>query len=212
MTPVLSDAQVERDSRQILLPEVGGRGQARLLASRLLVAGSGEAARIAGTLAARAGVGHLGLLGASGGRPDPGPDCRVREVGLEAGAAADVVIDLTGEARLGASLGVLAQAAGHPFIVGAMCGSGATLATLVGRPCVRCLAPGPFPRRRPGTVDALAAPLALALGALALDEALLALLVPPPRGRLHLLGLDDGTLAAHPLDAPDGCTVCAARA
>ena len=36
---VLSDAQIERYSRQIVLPQVGGRGQERLLAARLAIAG-----------------------------------------------------------------------------------------------------------------------------------------------------------------------------
>lgn len=53
----LSDADVERWSRQILLPEVGGRGQERLCAARVAVRGDGPAAALATTLLARAGVG-----------------------------------------------------------------------------------------------------------------------------------------------------------
>ena len=55
----LTDEQVERYSRQILLPEVGGRGQARLLGARVALAGSDEAAGVAATLLGRAGVGTL---------------------------------------------------------------------------------------------------------------------------------------------------------
>ena len=43
----LTDAQIERYSRQILLPEIGGRGQARLLAAHVVLAGAGEAATAA---------------------------------------------------------------------------------------------------------------------------------------------------------------------
>jgi hypothetical protein len=54
---MLDDARVERYSRQILLPEVGGRGQERLCASHVSVAGDGPAAEMAAALLAAAGVG-----------------------------------------------------------------------------------------------------------------------------------------------------------
>jgi hypothetical protein len=53
---MLADADIERWSRQILLPEVGGRGQERLLASRVAVAGDGPVAATARDLLIRAGV------------------------------------------------------------------------------------------------------------------------------------------------------------
>src|SRR5262249_30849270 len=53
---MLTDAQIERWSRQILLPDVGGRGQVRLLAARLGVLGDGLAAEVAVDLLRRAGV------------------------------------------------------------------------------------------------------------------------------------------------------------
>jgi adenylyltransferase/sulfurtransferase len=43
----LSDQQIERWARQIILPEVGGRGQARLLGATACVAGMGGAAHFA---------------------------------------------------------------------------------------------------------------------------------------------------------------------
>jgi hypothetical protein len=54
---MLSDEQVERYSRQILLAEVGGRGQERLLAARVVVHGDGPTAGFAASLLAAAGVG-----------------------------------------------------------------------------------------------------------------------------------------------------------
>jgi hypothetical protein len=53
---MLDDAAIERWSRQILLPEVGGRGQSRLLAARVAVTGDGAAAAIVRDLLARGGV------------------------------------------------------------------------------------------------------------------------------------------------------------
>ncbi|HWP66706.1 MAG TPA: hypothetical protein VNO26_12410 [Candidatus Limnocylindria bacterium] len=55
---MLADIDVERYARQIVLPEVGGRGQERLLASRVRVLGDGIAGRYAVELLRRAGVGQ----------------------------------------------------------------------------------------------------------------------------------------------------------
>jgi molybdopterin/thiamine biosynthesis adenylyltransferase len=53
---MLDDVALEQYSRQIILPEVGGRGQERLLAARVGVVGDGDAARSALDLLTRAGV------------------------------------------------------------------------------------------------------------------------------------------------------------
>lgn len=55
---MLSDTQVDRYSRQIILPEVGGRGQEKLLASTLLLVQSEQTSILSAYLAA-AGVGRL---------------------------------------------------------------------------------------------------------------------------------------------------------
>jgi hypothetical protein len=61
------DDQLVRYARQMVLPDVGGTGQERLLAARVLVrAGGGAAARAAATYLAAAGVGRLVLDGAPG--------------------------------------------------------------------------------------------------------------------------------------------------
>jgi sulfur-carrier protein adenylyltransferase/sulfurtransferase len=62
--PELSDAQRDRYSRHILLPEVGEAGQARLLKAKMLLLGAGGLGSPAAMYLAAAGVGTLGIVDA----------------------------------------------------------------------------------------------------------------------------------------------------
>lgn len=59
--PRLTDEQVERYSRNILLPEIGGAGQRKLLGSSAFVVGAGGLGSPALLYLAAAGVGRLGV-------------------------------------------------------------------------------------------------------------------------------------------------------
>jgi adenylyltransferase/sulfurtransferase len=109
---MLSDAQIERWSRQVLLPEVGGRGQERLLAARVRVIGTGTAAELAALLVGRAGPTVVA---------DDG----------------DVLVDLTGDPLH--AVASRARAGGRPLVVGAAGAARVAVATVVGRPCGACL-------------------------------------------------------------------------
>jgi sulfur-carrier protein adenylyltransferase/sulfurtransferase len=64
MPAALTDAQRERYSRHILLPEVGEAGQAKLLRSKVLLLGAGGLGSPALMYLAAAGVGTLGIVDA----------------------------------------------------------------------------------------------------------------------------------------------------
>jgi hypothetical protein len=205
----LSDAQIERYSRQILLPEIGGRGQEHLLGARIALAGSGPAAVAAATLLGRAGIGALDLSGDAPDLNELSPDCRVeRHLRLDDAPAPDVSIafahDPLGHAERVARRG--------PFLLGTLVGTRASLLTLVGRPCIRC-APVGIIRPAP-SIDggALASSAALALGALAATEALRVLLRLPRHGRHIVMDLTTGDLESREVEPIASCAACGSDA
>lgn len=58
----LSNEEIERYSRQIILPEVGGKGQKKLLNSSVLVVGAGGLGSPALLYLAAAGIGKIGVV------------------------------------------------------------------------------------------------------------------------------------------------------
>jgi molybdopterin-synthase adenylyltransferase len=58
----LSEAEIRRYARHIVLPEVGGQGQSRLLAARVLIIGAGGLGSPLGLYLAAAGVGTIGIV------------------------------------------------------------------------------------------------------------------------------------------------------
>src|SRR5262245_35264765 len=56
-----TDAQIERYSRQIILPAIGARGQQRLLDTSVRVLGDGRLASTVALYLTTAGIGHLDL-------------------------------------------------------------------------------------------------------------------------------------------------------
>ena len=57
-----TDAQIERYSRHILLPEVGGKGQKKIAQAKILIVGAGGLGSPAALYLAAAGMGTLGLI------------------------------------------------------------------------------------------------------------------------------------------------------
>jgi adenylyltransferase/sulfurtransferase len=57
-----TDEQVERYSRHIILPEVGGKGQRKLLDARVVIIGAGGLGSPTGLYLAAAGIGTIGIV------------------------------------------------------------------------------------------------------------------------------------------------------
>jgi hypothetical protein len=163
---MLNDTEIERYARQVVLPEIGGRGQERLLASRAVVLGEGAASRHAADLLRRAGV-------------------PVSEG--EATERADVVIDL----RAGPA--GPAPVADAPVVMARTCGTRATLTVL---PAALCRVCGASEAGGTTAPDPLTTCGLHALAALAASEAVLVLLAPAPRARRYTIDLATGTLSA----------------
>ena len=60
----MTDEQIERYSRHIILKEVGAKGQKKLLNSKVLIIGAGGLGAPAALYLAAAGVGHIGIVDA----------------------------------------------------------------------------------------------------------------------------------------------------
>ena len=127
----LDERQIERWARQIILPEVGGRGQVRLLEATAAVVGVGGAARFAADLLTRAGI------------------------RMQDGGDADVTLDFSGDHAGAIARGRGVRDARRPFIAVSACADVADVTTLVGRPCVDC-APLAAAAREPEAPLALA--------------------------------------------------------
>src|SRR5438132_7473617 len=61
-----TDSQIERYSRHIILPEVGGKGQKKLARAKILIIGAGGLGSPAALYLAAAGIGTIGLVDGDG--------------------------------------------------------------------------------------------------------------------------------------------------
>jgi molybdopterin/thiamine biosynthesis adenylyltransferase len=218
---MLSDTQVERYSRQIVLPQVGGRGQMALLSATVTIGGSNALATTAALYLAAAGVGSLRVSPPTAAAIEGlNPDCCVvpcaLDVKRDAAAAvsgATVVLWAGTNAATGALLNASCITARVPLICGAATDTAAWMSTCAGfdidAPCFACLASrvGTWRRQDAAWLGGIAAGW---IGTLLATEATKAVLGIGPSyvGRLLMYDALAGDVCEQPVRKDPGCVVC----
>ncbi len=152
---MLSEAQILRYNRQIILPAVGGKGQRQLLSASAAIVGPGEMAAAAALYLSAAGVGRLTLVGvdAPAEFETLNPDCQVLAARLPLTAAAaaelaghhDVVVAAGSAHETDRQLNAACVSTRTPLLWGDVhghTGRFAVLATGPEVPCYECLRAG----------------------------------------------------------------------
>ncbi len=214
---MLSDTQIERYSRQIILPQVGGRGQAALLSATVTIGGDDQLATTAGRYLAAAGIGRLRvsppLAAAIDGMT---PDCQVTCLASDAAAAVRgaAVVLCAGAAVLPCvQLHAAGVAAGVPVIFAAATDAVGWMSACAGTdgPCYECLV------RQLERVGSETAPLgtvvAGCMGTLLATEAIKLVLGLRPSyvGRLVTVDVLAGDVRVTDVIKDPRCTVCAGQ-
>src|SRR5262245_37994518 len=147
---MLTDEQIERYSRQIVLPQVGGRGQQQLLAAMVLLSGAPAVVETAGRYLVAAGLGRLILVVVENGEElatllrESNDDCRIDCIDnldeIDALVATATVVAAS-ERRSATPLNRACIAARTPLVWGATHADGGLVTVLCQdeAPCLECL-------------------------------------------------------------------------
>ena len=152
---MLSEQQIARYSRQIILHPVGGKGQQKLLSGSAAIVGGGNMAATAALYLAAAGIGNVTLAGSNGIDPSDlgtlNPDCHVMlsSISLDVPGAEEItrrhdfIIAAGADADTVVSLNLACVRLRKPLVWGSACGSIGRMAVLAGgqpgTPCYGCL-------------------------------------------------------------------------
>jgi hypothetical protein len=207
---LLTDSQIDRYSRQIILSEVGGRGQERLQQSRLALAGDPGALEPILPYLAGAGVGHIDLrladqplerIRAAGARHHP----ELRLARWEhSSPPADLTVFVLSHASELPSLAAIDRSGVRPLMLIRLLAPRA-IATLISRPpCLACVEPALLAPAQDAPDELPADAIAIA----GCGEILLRLLaIAAPGGRL--LRCSGYELRSSPIAAGARCRHCA---
>jgi molybdopterin/thiamine biosynthesis adenylyltransferase len=192
----LDDAQIDRYSRQIVLAEIGPKGQEALAAAHVGVGVAGPAAERVVAYLAAAGVGHLTLPTALRGLVDPAqPDVALTQWPPAPGTRLDAALTAPDDAT---------EARRRFWTHGGRAGEVP--------PCAACAAAALGPE---ADVDALLAPLrAAVLGTVVATEIVKALIGIGTGMRGGVLAYDptSATFTSTPVAPRAACAVCAGAA
>jgi molybdopterin-synthase adenylyltransferase len=220
---MLSDAQIDRYSRQLILTEVGGRGQQAILSGRVAVFGADQAATATALYLAAAGVGTL-HVSETAGQAATGLNPDVHLVDLGPVDRPDAIDALLGRCDVAicanvppaVCLAVNAVAIRHaiPLVCAAADGAAAWVAVFAGHDrrsaCFRCAVPD-LPSSSEPTADGVAAVAAGLAGTLAATAATDVLLRGDAAsvGRLTVHALCEATVRTVDVARNATCAACA---
>src|SRR5215472_6584267 len=144
----LSASQIERYSRQIIVPRVGGRAQERLLGARLVIGGDAHDVEPALLYLVGSGVGRIELaLGKDADRanelasatPELNPDVTVTALSDQSGSRIQLILAIIGSPTSLATVGALVARFPRTAWVALRSDSPARIAVLPSpSPCPRC--------------------------------------------------------------------------
>ncbi len=219
---MLTDNQIERYSRHIVLQEVGGRGQETLLDSSMALVGEGELIVTAALYLAAAGVGRLALpaehipylSGLNGDAHLTAVEAFTLDGLVD---VADVVVCGAAPRATADTVNSACVARGTPLVWGTTHGEVGYLAVFAsvhdGLPCLACLAELPAVPAAPAAgATPLGTPVASMVGSLLAGEAMKVLLrVGEPRpGRLWVFAAHDASMRDVAIQRDPECRACAA--
>jgi hypothetical protein len=206
---VLSDTQIERYCRQIVLPEVGSRGQERLLRSTVSIFAGDDSALVCASHLSSTGVGRLfieasdeagsELARALASPRHRNPDCEVLSAPPDSPEVSIWIGEVPPEASTSATTWTLWGNAN---------GRSLTRIRLARSrpPCLGCLSAA-----APPATTVASAPARILLGSLLATDALRALLGLADADRAEILrvDLDRGLVSVEPLSRRSDCLACA---
>ena len=217
---MLTDEQIERYSRQIILPQIGGRGQQKLLSAAVAIVGTGEPGTTAALYVAAAGIGRVSVRApVAAAIAELNPDCHAQPLAAQLNTDAamaiarshDLVIDadLSGDTSLLLNIACLAMK--RQVVWGHLSGSGAQATILAGHqadaPCYGCVRmPPPAPPSAVGPLTAAFIGTVLATEAIKILLGIGSTLI----GRMLMYDARDSTVSVVPVRKDPRCATCSA--